>query len=261
MWGRAVVARKALTVLKDRNDIRTKMFFIKIVRFYYYKVFINMERYNKDELEKLILEQNKSYSTIGKQYGVSGAAIKKAAKKLGIPIPRRRTVNEKENFSHCGKRKQNSLVNSLTDEDFCKIIQTSNTWKTIGEKLGYKSRVLSSNVKDSIMERCSKLGMEVNLKHIESVLDKTKGELFSTLKNWQTARTSIRKSAVAIFKENNPSPKCAVCGYQNHVEVAHIKAVAAFDDNTTIREINSIDNLIGLCPNHHWEYDNGILEL
>ena len=30
---------------------------------------------------------------------------------------------------------------------------------------------------------------------------------------------------------------------------------------TTIEEINNINNLIGLCPNHHWEYDNGLLEL
>ena len=36
--------------------------------------------YKKEDLEKLILEQNKSYTTIGKMYGVSGAAIKKAAK-------------------------------------------------------------------------------------------------------------------------------------------------------------------------------------
>ena len=34
-----------------------------------------------------------------------------------------------------------------------------------------------------------------------------------------------------------------------------------FDDNNTIAEINDISNLIGLCPNHHWEYDNGLLDL
>ena len=220
-----------------------------------------MERYNKEELEKLILEQNKSYSTIGKLYGISGNAIKKAAKKLGITLPRRRTINAKENFSHSGNRKQFSLVNSISDDEFRNIIQNSETWKDIGKKLGYKSKNLSSNVKDSIMERCSKLGMEFNIKPVESILDKTKGELFSSRKNWQSARSAIRKLAEAAFKESNPSPKCAICGYHHHVEVAHIKAVSEFEDSATIREINSIDNLIGLCPNHHWEYDNGILEL
>lgn len=220
-----------------------------------------MEQYNKEELKKLILEQNKSYSSIGKLYGVSGNAIKKAAKKLGITLPRRRTINAKENFSHSGNRKQFSLVNSISDDGFRNIIQNSETWKDIGKKLGYKSEVLSNNVKDSITERCSKLNIELNLKPIESILDKTKGELFSSCKNWQSARSTIRNSAVAIFKEVNPLPKCAICGYHHHVEVAHIKAVSDFDDSATIREINSINNLIGLCPNHHWEYDNGILEL
>lgn len=53
--------------------------------------------------------------------------------------------------------------------------------------------------------------------------------------------------------------KCAECGYSNHVEVCHIKAIKDFDKNTTIETINDINNLIGLCPNHHWEFDNGIL--
>ena len=37
--------------------------------------------YKKEDLEKLILEQNKSYIAISKMYGVSGAAIKKKAAK------------------------------------------------------------------------------------------------------------------------------------------------------------------------------------
>lgn len=45
------------------------------------------------------------------------------------------------------------------------------------------------------------------------------------------------------------------------MEIAHIKAVSEFEESSTIAEINSIDNLIALCPNHHWEYDNGIIKL
>jgi hypothetical protein len=44
----------------------------------------------KDELEDLLLKQNKSYVEIGKRYNVNGNSIKKRAKKLGIDIPRRR---------------------------------------------------------------------------------------------------------------------------------------------------------------------------
>lgn len=54
---------------------------------------------------------------------------------------------------------------------------------------------------------------------------------------------------------------CVRCGYDKHVEAAHIKAISDFDENTLISEINSDDNLISLCPNCHWEFDYGDLTL
>jgi len=217
--------------------------------------------YTKNELEHLILEQNKSYSFIGKLYGVSGNAIKKAALKLGIKLPKRRTVNKCENFSHLGFKK-NSKVFSIDENTFKKIITESFTWVEIGEKLGYKNGV-SSNVKKAIETRSLMLGVELNSCFYETnlILEQTKGELFENRKNWQSARSAIQKEARKIYFEVNPSPKCAICGYDKHVEVAHIKSVSDFPDTALIKEINSIDNLIGLCPNHHWEYDNGILTL
>lgn len=217
--------------------------------------------YNKEELEKLILEQNKPYSFIGRIYGVSGAAIKKAARKYEIPLPRRRVINDKENFSHKGFKK-NSKVFAISDEEFINVIKESKTWVEIGEKLGYKNGV-SSNVKNAIETRSSMLGVELNscLNETKLVLEMTKKELFENRKNWQSARSAIQKEARKVFFSSNFTPKCAICGYDKHVEVAHIKSVSDFSDSATIKEINSIDNLIGLCPNHHWEYDNGILEL
>lgn len=106
------------------------------------------------------------------------------------------------------------------------------------------------------------LGVELHIRNDEKTfLSKTKGELFSVRKNWQSARSAIQKDAKSVYKTFNPKPKCAICEYSKHVEVAHIKAVSEFENSATIKEINSIENLIGLCPNHHWEYDNGILEL
>ena len=219
-----------------------------------------MKDYKKEDLEALILEKNKSYSFIGRLYGVSGAAIKKAAKKLGIPLPKRRKINEKEKFSHTGF-KGNSNVNKISKEEFTTIINNSSSWKEIGEKLGYKNGI-SRNVKNAILHRCSKLGVEPHI-YVKNgdILERTKGELFQKRKNWQSARSTIRKLARDYYEELNPDAKCVVCGYSKHIEVAHIKAVSDFDDNTTIKEINSIDNLIALCPNHHWEYDNGIIKI
>lgn len=218
--------------------------------------------YDKKELEILILEQNKPYSFIGRIYGVSDTAIKKAAKKLGILLPKRRIINDSENFSHKGYKKT-SKVFLPDDEIFINIINNSNTWVEIGEKLGYKGKTLSSNVKNAIKKRCSMLGIELNTAFNSEtyVLNKTKAELFNKRKNWQSARSAIQKNARKIFYAYNNSPKCAICGYDKHVEIAHIKAVSDFSDETTIREINSVSNLIGLCPNHHWEYDNGLIKI
>ena len=49
-----------------------------------------MSKYNKEELENLILIQNLPYEAIGRMYGVTGNAIKKAAIRLGIELPSRR---------------------------------------------------------------------------------------------------------------------------------------------------------------------------
>lgn len=53
---------------------------------------------------------------------------------------------------------------------------------------------------------------------------------------------------------------CDVCGYDKHVEVCHVKPIASFLDDATLNEINAPENLRGLCPNHHWELDNGMLK-
>lgn len=56
-------------------------------------------RYNKEDLEKLILVDKVSYEEIGRIYGVTGTAIKKAAKKLGITLSQKRRINPNEDFS------------------------------------------------------------------------------------------------------------------------------------------------------------------
>jgi 5-methylcytosine-specific restriction endonuclease McrA len=69
----------------------------------------------------------------------------------------------------------------------------------------------------------------------------------------------IRGRARTTFFNNNKIPLCKICGYDKHVEVCHIKAINEFSDDTPIGIVNSLNNLIGLCPNCHWEYDHGLL--
>ena len=86
----------------------------------------------------------------------------------------------------------------------------------------------------------------------------TKGELIKlyTLKNHRSSAYSyIRWHARAIVL-NNTSLPCQVCGYDKHTEVCHKKAIKDFNNDATLCEINNIQNLLFLCPNCHWEFDN-----
>jgi len=94
-----------------------------------------------------------------------------------------------------------------------------------------------------------------------SILNLTKKDFFDKRKNWQSAASSIRRSARNIFARSGKELKCYVCNYDKHVEISHRKSVSDFDGETLLIEINDISNLIALCPNHHWEYDNGLLNI
>lgn len=53
----------------------------------------------KENLEQLIIVEKLSYEEIGRRYGCSGSNIKKVALRIGINLPQRRKINEKETFN------------------------------------------------------------------------------------------------------------------------------------------------------------------
>ncbi|MCK4825296.1 HNH endonuclease [bacterium] len=57
--------------------------------------------------------------------------------------------------------------------------------------------------------------------------------------------------------------RCQLCHYDKHVELCHIIPINSFtsNDSATMREISSESNILILCRNHHWEFDNGVLAL
>lgn len=87
----------------------------------------------------------------------------------------------------------------------------------------------------------------------------TKKELFDKT-TYQSARSTIQKHARRTFDLNGKKLECKICGYSRHVEICHIKSVSDFEDNATILKINDIHNLVGLCPTHHWEFDNDFIK-
>jgi predicted restriction endonuclease len=102
-----------------------------------------------------------------------------------------------------------------------------------------------------------KLCTSCSLDKITSLL--TKKRLFEKSASWQSARSRIQRDARKVLKDEDRL--CKICGYNNHVEVCHIKPVSLFTEEAIISDINHKDNLIMLCPNHHWEFDNAMLKL
>lgn len=71
----------------------------------------------------------------------------------------------------------------------------------------------------------------------------------------------IRNHAHQIFKFYSIEKKCKICEYTLHVELCHLKSISSFPKDTKISIVNSLDNLAYLCPTHHWEQENNLLNI
>lgn len=162
-------------------------------------------------------------------------------------------------YNNKNRKYSRARINLMPDEELIDAFLQSSSISEFAEKIGYNRETLKE---DYVIKRLNAL--EINLNDLKQrTRDRmfstyTKGEAFALRKSWQSVRSSIARLAREEYQKSDRPKHCIVCGYP-HYEVAHIKAVSDFSDDTLISDINSIDNLIGLCPNHHYEYDNGIL--
>lgn len=87
---------------------------------------------------------------------------------------------------------------------------------------------------------------------------KTLGELRETSKTDASVYNRIRLYSRNIAMKL-PHQHCIICGYHNHVEVAHLRTLSTLSDDTTVEQAGGAHNFVLLCPNHHWEFDYGNL--
>lgn len=156
------------------------------------------------------------------------------------------------------------LTDKLSDEEFKKLITNSTSFTDFAMKVGYSCG--SSQFNTYAKNKCKELGIDIPFETIYKIDEnnknipikkRSKGDVFYNSRNYQSSRTQIRKDAEKTFKKLDGNYECCICGYNKYVEVAHVKSVSSFDDGILIEEINDIKNLVPLCPNHHWEFDNG----
>lgn len=169
----------------------------------------------KNELNELINIYHVSYSEIGRNYGVTGSAIKYAAKRLGIVLPKKRSINPNEHFN---KGTAKTKICPQCHKPFIKYLTYTN---------GYCSNKCKKEHEYQEYIKRWKLGIETGLYG--------KFALSNYIKRY-------------MFEKHNH--KCEKCGWGEvnqytgriPLQIHHI------DGNCTN---NNEDNLQLLCPNCH----------
>jgi hypothetical protein len=103
---------------------------------------------------------------------------------------------------------------------------------------------------------CNKCLEELKMRFV----NKTIGQLREERQD-ATRYSQVREHARRMMKESKKEKECVSCGYHKHVHTCHKKDIGDFPDQSTVKEINSLDNLVYLCPNCHWEFDHNLLKL
>lgn len=115
----------------------------------------------------------------------------------------------------------------------------------------------------NVSEMCSKCRLDgMKSKATEDYLSKTFGD-FKKDHNYVSHNyyIKIRTGSRRLAKLRGMEKVCKVCGYDTYAELCHIKDISKFPDEATMAEINSPENLVYLCPNHHKELGLGLLKL
>lgn len=154
-----------------------------------------LKNVTKEELEKLILGEKLSYEEIGRRYGVTGAGIKKKAKKLGIELPKKREINSNETFNRKYIREEKTVCKNCGKEfipkktsfgKYCSVkcqfeYQSKEQYKNYLENpqlyYGKTIRWVKKHILEEQNHKCDICGMEDtwNSKPITFILDHIDG--------------------------------------------------------------------------------------
>lgn len=121
------------------------------------------------------------------------------------------------------------------------------------------------SAKRAVSGACRQCGASISTKYIYCT-DCRSSRLFKNktfadvicLSNKASRYCRIREHARKLYQNITT---CEVCGYEKHVEICHIKPLSSYDMTTLVFEVNDRNNIAVLCPNCHWELDNGLLHL
>lgn len=178
-------------------------------------------KYNKEELERLLLVEKLSYEKVGRIFGITGAGIKKAGERMGIEFPSRRRVNDCEKFNTGKKKDQTCLC--------------LNCGKSIIRYPTSKGKYCSNKCQHEYESK--------------AYIEDWKNGLNSGGNNFMLSDT-VRKY---LFVKFDNKCTCCGCGFVNkHTGLSILQVHHINGDPTDHRE----DNLTLLCPNCHAMTEN-----
>ena len=93
---------------------------------------------------------------------------------------------------------------------------------------------------------------------LQDIIDGYRGSGYAPGIAYSHVRSRARRM---LLKTARTRCEIASCGYATHIEAAHIKPISSFRLDTLIETINKPENILALCPNHHWELDNNVLDI
>lgn len=182
-----------------------------------------MVNYNEIDLNQLINVDKLTYEEIGRRYGVSGNAIKKAAKKMGIVLPQRRKINENETFNkgnknvvvclNCGKEyeKYPSSDGKFCSNKCCAEYRHKEKYKKIvdGDESIMRANYSPSKFRDFILKeqdyKCAicGCGCEHNNKPLVFIIDHINGDASNNKRDNLRAICPNCDSQLETFKSKN----------------------------------------------------------
>jgi hypothetical protein len=97
--------------------------------------------------------------------------------------------------------------------------------------------------------------------HYELLMSKPMSDYIHNNSATRAKYNSVRTWARRTMERHGPKKECSVCGFDIVVEVCHIKSITEFSEDALMGEVNALDNLVYLCPNHHAMFDRGLIIL
>lgn len=189
----------------------------------------------KCNLERLILDEKRSYLYIGDMYGCSGTHIKNVARKLGINVSPRRRLSESE-------------IDRLKNGNWTPVKAEECTCLFCGKTFRKHSHGMGKFCNQKCFFDCKN---RENSNRDEILIKKwLNGEIDGTNKKYFTYKPFVRKY---LFRKYNN--KCQRCGWgETNKSTGLVPLQIHHIDGDALN--NDINNIELLCPNCHSLTDN-----